>query len=211
VSRRRAKVPRTPPAPLTLTATDITDLKETLWRVHRTTGPHVLSWSELRDYGPLGHMRYDPHPPGPATAHPGFGVSYAALDVTTAVAEAFATTRLIDVTSGAPHATAWTPARKLDLLDLGGDWPLRNGAASALTAANRPVCRAWAHAIHTELRSVDGLLAPSTMTGRPIVVLWDNSADSFPSSPEFSRPLSHPLLWTVAQQAAEHIGYRITT
>ena len=207
---RRPKVPRAPRQPLSLRDSDLVTVIGPLWRVHRSSGPHVLAWNQLRRYGPVAHMRYDPHTPGPARLHPGFGVTYAAPDLTTALAEGFATTRVIDVTAGAPHATAWTPSRPLELLDLGGQWPIRNGAAAALTAANRSVCRAWAHAIHAQLQPLDGLLAPSTMTGRPIIVLWEQSQDSFPTSPVFSRPLSYPLVWGLVKHSAEAIGYTIT-
>lgn len=208
---RRPKVPRAPRGPLTVVDGDTATVSDVLWRVHRTSGPNVLGFNQLRRYGPLAHMRYDPHPPGPPAVHAGFGVTYAALDLTTALAEVFAASRLIDVTTGAPHATAWTPTRPLELLDLvGSQWALRNGAAAALTAANRRVCRAWAHAIHTELRSLDGLLPPSTMTGRPIVVLWEPSADAFPANPAFSRPLANPMVWTLVKNSALEIGYGIT-
>lgn len=43
---------------------------EIVWRVHRTTGSHVLAWDALREFGPI--LRFDHHPlprgePTPAT------------------------------------------------------------------------------------------------------------------------------------------------
>ena len=35
------------------------------------------------------------------------------------------------------------------------------------------------------------------------------TADSIPTMPSFSRPLTHPLVWSIAQAAATEIGYRI--
>jgi len=45
--------------------------------------------------------------------------------------------------------------------------------------------------------------------GRPNIVLWNAAADSIPTMPSFSRPLAHPLVWSIAQAAAAEIGYRI--
>jgi len=133
---------------------------------------------------------------------------YAAGDVATAVAEVFQLTRRLDVTSGAPYLTGWSPARSLRLLDLTGDWAVRNGAAHALNAAPRPVCRTWARAISAQWPDLDGLLVTSTMTGRRAVVLWVSAADSFPDAPGFSRPLTHPDVHRIVTLAAATVGYR---
>ena len=47
------------------------------------------------------------------------------------------------------------------------------------------------------------------MTGHPNIVLWNAAADSIPTMPAFSRPLTHPLVWSIAQAAAAEIRYRI--
>ena len=188
----RAKVPRTPPAVLTRDEADLLDVRPMLWRVHRTSGEHVLAWNALRTWGPLPSMRFDPHSE-PLGDHPGDGVAYAATDLPTALAEVFQSTRLIDTTSFAPRATAWQPTRPLRLLRLDDTWALRNGAANALTSAPRGVCRAWAGAIRAAWPELDGLWTTSTMTGRPTVVLWAPAADSFPSRPVFSRSLNSEL------------------
>lgn len=179
-----------------------------LWRVHRTAGEHVLAWNALRTFGPLPSMRWDPHPsslPGPHTE----GVLYAAADIATSLAEAYQTARVIDTRAGATRLTGWEPARPLGLLDLSGTWLIRNNASAALLAAPRSTCRGWARAIHTAWPQLDGLVAPSTMTGRLSVVLWSAAADSIPQAPSFSRPLSHPLVWSIANAAAADIGYLI--
>lgn len=205
---KHSKVPRTPPGPLTREDRDIVTVSQVLWRVHRTSGSHVLAWNQLRTYGPVPTMRYDPHPE-PAGEHPAHGVSYTAADLVTALAEAFAPTRLVDATTDAPYATAWTPTRQLALLDLTDTWPVRNHAASALATADRSVCQTWARAIHATWPDVDGLLTASTWTGRHAITLWNHSVDSFPPRPAFSRPLAHPLMWTLTQHAATDIGYRL--
>jgi len=206
--RPKPKAPRTPPQQLIREPHDIADFIGTLWRIHRTQGEHVLPWNTLRTYGPLPSMRWDPHPdPQPISADE--GVLYAAADVATSLAEVYQTTRMIDTRAGAPALTAWQPQRRLRLLDLSGTWLLRNTASAALLAAPRSICRRWARAIYATWPELDGLYVPSTLTGRPNIVLWNAATDSVPTMPSFSRPLTHPLVWSIAQAAAAEIGYHI--
>ena len=206
--RPKPKAPRTPPEQLVREPEDIADYTGTLWRVHRTVGEHVLPWNTLRTYGPLPSMRWDPHP-GPQPISAAEGVLYAAADVATGLAEVYQTTRVIDTRACAPTLTAWQPQRRLRLLDLSGTWLLRNTASAALLAAPRSICRRWARAICTTWPELDGLYVPSTMTGRPNIVLWNAAADSIPAMPSFSRPLTHPLVWSITHAAAAEIGYHI--
>lgn len=184
------------------------EFREVLWCIHRTRGEHVMEWNAMRRYGPLPSARFAPHPepPGPGAE----GVTYAGVDIATALAEVFQETRVVDTASWAPQATAWVPARSLQLLDLTGTWALRNGAAAALTAAPRPTCREWARAIRSTWPDLDGLLYESTMTGHRNVVLWNPAVETFPARPSFSRSLSHPVLWEVCRRVAvEDLGYAI--
>jgi len=204
----KPKVPRTPPNRLEFEPHDIVDGPGMLWRLHRTTGEHVLAWNTLRRYGPLPSMRWEPHG-GPQPGPHEEGVLYAASDIATSLAEIYQTTRLIDTRGGTPALTAWRPIRPLRLLDLTGTWPVRNGASAALPAAPRSSCRSWARATFTTWPDLDGLLVTSTMTGRVNTVLWNAAADSFPPAPEFSRPLDHPVVWSLVQAAAGEINYRL--
>jgi hypothetical protein len=199
-----------PPAPLPeLDAGDIVRFGDVLWRIRRTTGPYLTGWNELRAYGPLASMRWDPHP-GPAAAHSNVGVMYAASELDTALAETYQQQREIDVKANLPHATAWMPTRPLRLLDLTtASWLLHAQASAALPYARRDVCRNWARNVHARYPSLDGLLVPSTLTGRPCVVLWSPAGDSFPKAPGFDRALAHPGMWTVCQAVAAAIGYGI--
>ena len=206
--RPKPKAPRTPPEPLIREPHDIAAYTGTLWRIHRTEGEHVLPWNKLRTYGPLPSMRWDTHP-GPRPISAAEGVLYSAADVATSLAEVYQTTRVIDTRAGAPTLTAWQPQRRLRLLDLSGTWLLRNTASAALLAAPRSICRRWARVIYTTWPELDGLYVPSTLTGRPNIVLWNAAADSIPAMPSFSRPLTHPLVWSIAQAAADEIGYDI--
>jgi hypothetical protein len=206
--RPKPKAPRRPPQQLIREPHDIADYTGTLWRVHRTEGEHVLPWNKLRTYGPLPSMRWDPHP-GPQPISAAEGVLYAAADIATSLAEVYQTTRVIDTRAGAPALTAWQPQRRLRLLDLSGTWLLRNTASAALLAAPRSICRRWARAIYTTWPELDGLYVPSTLTGRATIVLWNAAADSISAMPSFSRPLTHPLVWSITQAAAAEIGYHI--
>ena len=206
--RPKPKAPRTPPEQLIREPDDSADYTGTLWRVHRTQGEHVLPWNTLRTYGPLPSMRWDPHP-GPAPSSQAEGVLYAAADIATSLAEVYQTTRVIDTRAGAPTLTAWQPQRRLRLLDMSGTWLLRNTASAALLAAPRSICLRWARAIYTTWPELDGLYVPSTMTGHPNIVLWNAAADSLPTMPSISRPLTHPLVWSIAQGAADKVRYRV--
>ena len=144
----------------------------------------------------------------PRGHHPGFGIAYAAVDIAHSVAEVFQLSRTVTINDDV-DLTSWTPTRDLHLLDLTGSWALRNGAAQSLAAARRPVCRAWSAAVQFTRHTLDGLWAPSTMTGEPMVVLYEHSADSFPAAPAFTRPLDAPLVGTLIRDAALRIAHRV--
>jgi len=178
-----------------------------LWRVHRTSGDHVVPWNQLRYWGPSPTMRSDPHEPPPHVQSR--GVSYAALSVPTALAEVFQRTRVINTRRDTPYLTAWSPARALTLLDLSGAWPIQSGASYAINAARRDRCRAWARAIHMARPDLDGLWHHSSMTGCDAVTLFTHAADTFPDRPMLSLPLDHPGLRGHLLPAAAQIGYRV--
>jgi len=198
------KLPRTPPVPLTLAPGDIKPATQRLWRIHRTRGEHVLHWNALRRWGPTS-SRYDPQesPPGPSS----LGVTYLAGDVTTALAEVFQQTRVIDTAAGAPYLTGWTPARTLQLLDLTGDWPLRHLASQVLMSGPKSSCRAWSRAIASTFPDLDGLWAQSSLLDGSIIVLFNPAADAFPERPDLSLPLDAPGLADRLAAAADRIGY----
>lgn len=180
-----------------------------LWRIHRTTGEHVLPWSVLRHWGPAATMRFDPHPL-PARDNPDVGVSYTALDLTTAVTETFQQHRVIDTVDGRPKATSWRPTRPLRLLNLTDDWALRNGASHALASGPRATCRSWARTIAEAWPDLDGLWSQSTLTGHINVTLWTPAADSFPAYPDFSEHLDAADMWAILKQITRRYpSYRL--
>lgn len=209
VSPRYPKRPTKPQAPLTRRDSDVLVEQPVLWRVHRTVGENVLAWSALRHWGPAVTMRFDPHPP-PAGIHREIGVSYVALDLATAVVEVFQQQRVIDVAGGRPKATSWRPTRPLHLLDLTGDWALRNGASHSLVSGPRSTCRTWARAIAETWPDLDGLWSQSTLTGRTNITLWTPAADSFPTNPDFSEYLDSAPLWAILREITlRYPSYRL--
>jgi hypothetical protein len=203
-----AKLPRTPELPLVRRPGDLHRIPRiaVLWRVHATAGPHVTPWNRLRYFGPTT-SRFDPQPPPARWSER--GVTYAATEVVTCLAEVFAASRVVDVGRRAPYVTGWRPTRTLTLLDLTGTWPVRNGASHRLATGPKSVCRAWARAVDTEWPDLDGLWSVSSMTGQPMVTLFTAAADAFPRRPAFSRPLASPALQGALAAAAAEIGYRV--
>lgn len=204
-----SKNPQQPPLPLTLQPGEVRLCRDPLFRIHSTAGAHPMQWNDLREFGPMASMRWDPQP-SPAGVHPGVGVAYVGTDVTTAFAEVFQSRRAINLT---PHRalSAWIPERHLRLLDLTGLWPIKHGASASLHAAPKSTCRNWARSIHEQLgEQIDGLYAPSTMTLTPMVVLYSGSATAFPVAPSFSRPLSHGAVRMLAIRAASALGWPVS-
>jgi len=203
-----AKLPRTPELPLVRRPGDLHRIPRTavLWRVHATAEPPVTPWNRLRYFGPTT-SRFDPQPPPARWSER--GVTYAATEVVTCLAEVFAASRVVDVGRRAPYVTGWRPTRTLTLLDLTGTWPVRNGASHGLATGPKSVCRAWARAVDTEWPDLDGLWSVSSMTGQPMVTLFTAAADAFPRRPAFSRPLASPALQGALATAAAEIGYRV--
>lgn len=206
-----AKNPRTPPSQLVIHDDDIFvhDTTSPLFRIHTVQGQHPMAWNGLRTYGPLSQMRWDPHPL-PVGAHSGVGVAYCATDPTTAFAEVFQSRRMIRISS-AQALSAWFPSRDLRLLDLTGLWGARNSASASLHAAPKSTCRAWAQAIHTQFAeyALDGLYAPSTMTLKPLTVLFSTAQSAFPAAPHFSELLTHSAVRAIAHRAARTLRWPI--
>lgn len=204
-----AKNPRTPPKPLIRTAGDVVEYGGPLWRIRWVTGTHVLPWNALREYGPAATMRWDPHPE-PADVHAGVGVSYAAQDVTTTVAEVFQKGRRIRRTAS-QELVGWTPTRPLRLLNLSETWLVANGASASLAHGPKRTCRAWAAAIHRAWPDLDGLRVPSTWTGRPMVVLFSPAASTLPALPTFARLLNDPAASPLIGKAARELGWPVAS
>lgn len=180
-----------------------------LWRVHRTSGEHVVPWNALRHYGPVASCRFDPQPPPPRPDQAD-GVTYLAITAQTALAEAFQTRRVVDRHLGAPALVGLRLTRPVRLLDLSRTWPTRAGASQALSSGRRDVAQAWARRLREAFPDVEGLWYPSSMDGGGLcLALWTPAADALPDAPVLSRLLADPALADRLAAAAGRLGYRL--
>ncbi len=213
--RARPRFPDPPPALPAAGPGDLTGIDAPLWRVFPTTSTHAGPWNVLRHWGPAA-ARFDPHPPPPAH-HPEKGVLYAASDAVTALAEAFGTTRTVDVRTQDPWLVKFTvDLRPLELLDLTGTWPTRAGASQQIwTSPDRQRTHRWARAIGAEFPSLDGLYYGSSMRGSSRrgdraynVALWTPAAAVLAAATaRFAEPLAHPAMAAMIQDACIRLGY----
>lgn len=164
-----------------------------------------MAWNGLRTFGPLPGARWDPQPE-PAAEHSPLGSAYFGRDLLTCVAEVYQDTRFVDVNAGEPYATAIETAEDAVLLDLTDVWLLRAGAKSALAGSEeKSLTRAWARAVHEAWPELGGIVAPSAVAGREVVVLW--TTKPFPHTPSFSAPLNHPGIAAGIAAAAELLNF----
>lgn len=204
------KVPATPPAAFVFDAAHRRRFQSALWRVFRTEGAHALAWNELRRYGPVPGMRFDPHPP-PTGMHADSGVMYAATSPHTALGEVYQATRLIDRSVGGATIVAWVPSRPLVLLDLTTNWPVLNGAAASMMMDDKHTTQAWARAIDERHgKDFDGLYHRSSINNEPLVTLFRRARQvaSFPPRVSFSALLSDTLADELVAQAKKRLGYQ---
>lgn len=206
--RARPKTPRRPSERLTREAADLVPVRTAMWRVAGTEGEHVLGWDEVRAYGPLRTMRWDPHHE-PPREQPDRSILYVSPVPRTALAERYQKNREIDPYKASPYLYGWMPERDLSLLDLRGDWPLRNGASTTLPTGRKNVCRASAEAILDTWGHLDGILTRSAMDGHDTYVLFPNARSSTPPTAFHARALAHPHVYVYVHQWASEIGYRI--
>lgn len=203
------KAPR-PPATLDFDPSlDLAAYSGPLWRVFTARGPRAQAWNEARHFGPLPGMRFDPHPQ-PHGMHRR-GVSYAATSVSTVFAEVFQADRVITRRPEVALA-GWTPTRPLELLNLAGTFPVRNGASFALTVGPKRYTQDWARSIDEQLGDqVDGVRYLSAVTGQPAFALFERawSRPSFPDAAKFHRTLDDPLLRDLLATVAGELNYGV--
>jgi hypothetical protein len=184
---------------------------ELLWRVHRTTGSHVLAWNRLRTFGPI--LRFDHHPT-PRDEHAGYGIWYGADSPRGALAEAFQSTRVIDTTAGSPFLTALRFVRPLRLVDVsgikGGTWATRVGGNHAMATAAHGRAQHWARTIHRAYTDIDGIAYRGRFAGSVCIAVFERGESEFPVRPQLSLPLSHPPLMPRIATAAYELGYAVT-
>ncbi|NLU84610.1 RES family NAD+ phosphorylase [Rhodococcus sp. HNM0569] len=183
---------------------------ELLWRVHHTTGSHVLPWDGMRTFGPI--LRFDHHPL-PRAEHSGYGIWYGVSDPRDGLAEAFQTARVIDRRYRDPYLTGLKCTRPLRLLDVsgigGGAWATRVGGNHALDSAAHGRSQHWARTIHRAHSDLDGVIYRGRFAGSVCVALVERAVDAFPVRPALSLPLAHLALEGAIATAAYQLGYTI--
>lgn len=161
-------------------------------------------------FGPRPTARFDPHAPPPHVQRVGvMYLSYRAAvpGLTTAIAESFQSTRVVDRQAEDPWVVWWTPIRPLQLLDLASTWTTRAGGNQAMCSGDRRRAREWARAIHAQL-DVDGITWTSSVLGAGrSVALWNRATDALPPLSDVNRPLADPALFPDVSQIADQLGY----
>lgn len=204
------KVPAAPPPSFIVDSVlHVATYEGPLWRVFPTTGPHPQVWDELRHYGPVEDMRFDPQAPPPAF-DPNAGVMYTSTLPHTALGEVYQSTRVIDRASRGATIASWIPSRPLQLLDLTTNWPVLNGAAAAMMMDDKQHTQAWARAIDQQLGAdVDGLYHQSAINNEPMVTLFSRTerVAAFPTRVSFMALLSDTASDEIVRKATKKLGY----
>lgn len=177
---------------------------------------HPSGFAHFRDFGPTG-SRFDHQLPGPGgmPASGPRGILYAVekgpLVLTTALAEVFQGSRLIDLQAEKPVVTIFALERDLPLLDLTAHWATKAGASAALSSGKRSTARGWSRDFYTAYPAIDGLRYRSSMSGGNdfALAIYERGATAMPARPVLSLPLAHPHITGSLVAAAERIGYGI--
>ena len=209
-----AKLPRQPDlerlralAPAVITLNAGTELH----RIYYRGGAHPTRWNALRHFGPTG-ARFDHHLPdaegrGQLQER---GITYAAADILTCVAEVFqGTLRTIRRTQRSPWLVSFALESDVRLLDLTGTFALRAGASMKLMSGPVSYAQNWAHGFYEVYTDIHGLYYPSSMTNRPAVAFNERleAVAVSPQTPTFHRALSDPLMLTRLRNAARELNY----
>lgn len=177
-----------------------------LVRVYYAAGPHPGGWRLFRAFGPTD-ARFD-HQEAPPTISPTRAILYAATDFTTAIAEAFGRTRVIDVAAGDPYLAILRTSRPIRLLDLRSDWPTRAGASQELGSGSHASARNWSRAIYEDLDAIEGIVWHSSMHhGGDVYALYERAEKAFDPSPVTNLPLATRGLTLPLANAAGALRY----
>jgi hypothetical protein len=114
--------------------------------------------------------------------------------VSTALAEVFQETRLIDRKRSDPWLAIFDVKKPIELLDTTGHWPVRAGGNMSINSGRRDRARAWSRAIYSAYAAVEGIWYPSSITNQTCVALYDRALHAMPSRPIYNEPLDSPKL-----------------
>jgi hypothetical protein len=178
-----------------------------LWRIYFGAGAYPTRWNTFRFFGPTS-SRFDHHllPKSVQTR----GILYATSGpdaVLAALGEVFQETRVIDRRRNEPWLTAIDLKAPLQLLDTGGDWPVRAGGNMAINSGNRGKARAWSRVIYDSYPDAEGIWYPSSITNRECAALYERASDALPAAPAFNERLDSPKLLASLSQLAGVLNY----
>ena len=183
-----------------------------LHRIYSSGGDYPTRWNAFRDVGPL-RARFDHHLPDEngSPVPQERAILYAALDIPTAFAEVFQTGRRIDRRRRAPWIASFDLGTPLILLDLTDAWPLRAGASTKLVSDSVSTSQRRSRAFHDAYPGIQGVLYPSSLTGRPCVALYERAREDVGggSTLRLHRALDDRALHDALVAAADTIGYAI--
>jgi hypothetical protein len=139
---------------------------------------------------------------------PDRAILYAAGDLTTALAEVFQRTGVIDVVTGDPYLAILRTSRSVSLLDLRSDWPTRAGASQALASGSHAGARNWSRAIWEDHPAVEGIAWHSSMHHDGIAcALYERAADALEADPVTNLTLATKGLALPLAHAADLLGF----
>jgi len=177
-----------------------------LVRVYFAGGAHPGTWRQFRAFGPTD-ARFDHHIP-PRALSPHRAILYAAGDLTTAIAEVFQRTGVVDVATGDPYLAILRTARPITLLDLRSDWPTRAGASQALASGSHASAPNWSRAIWEDLPAVEGIAWHSSMHHQGTAhALYERGADALEADPVTNLALATKGLALPLTHAADLLGF----
>ena len=186
------------------------DRQTPLYRVYRRGGRYPSGWKQPRHFGPVARFDHQSDDEDGAPRLQDRGVLYAAGDVATALAESFQHTRRRILRSrDRPWLAAFEVVEPVPLLDLTDTFCVRAGASMKLSSGPFAFSQRWARGFFEAYPDVAGLRYPSSMTGRPNVVLYERADLDrvLPAAPLLNRALDDPLLRDVLASVAIEIGY----
>jgi hypothetical protein len=132
--------------------------------------------------------------------------------IITALAEVFQNQRGIDRHANEPWLSAFALAKEVDLVDLTGKWPTREGTSAAISSGPKHRARSWTRAAYRAFPQLSGLYYTSSMNQpHPSVVLFERARSALPDRPSLNTPLSNPDLYDRLEYAAHAIKYHLET
>ena len=204
-----SKVPRNPGV-ITLSDDVLRQWSGDLWRVYSRGGDHPVRWNEMREFGPVSEMRFDPHRFGKGRMQPGIGVYYSATEAVTALAESYSRTKVIDRKTGTPAITRWTPERPLQLVDLTSTAVTHISVAAVQMTGTTARSRALARALYEQHGAdIDGIYARSSVNNGTNVILFSRGVSAFPALPQVDSPLISGYGTRVVFKSAKALKWKV--